>query len=1137
MIDMLQAFVQRTSPLGRILLEGAAQASVILFVSAAAAFAFRRGSAAKRNLIWHFGIVALLVTPILSAVVPRSRFLSGWMISTSAPLASDSTESSSVNSATRMNSNPSSADSTPAPEFSGVDSPPSGGAMLPPIEGQFGGQDSQTPSRATKIAGAAATSPVTNSTAQVPTSNRMGSIALGLLPLVWALGVILLLAKTLAARIALALGERKGTRVLSWRQTWNRRSSVAATLDGLSPHHGPNSPQTDPLVIALEDASSRLGFRPSITVSLHPDDSIPLVWGVLHSRLRLPQAARGWDEAKLRSVVTHELAHVKRRDTLALLLVRLAFCFYWFHPLIWFATWRLSVERERACDDLVLAGGVRPSTYAEHLLEVVLAYSATRWRPSLGLAMARPKSLEGRLIAVLDEKTNRHPVSRAVAIASLAICLLLIAPVLMLRAAEDDPGKKPSENPTESRPSDSATEQPKAEPQKTTDDPTPANGAPAAPSDEKADAMQSILDSLQWGEPANGLRAALIRPGAFGEPDKNEIFDFELVLWNVSETPIHFVTNDETKRTARLRLGRGADGVILAAFHDDRPSSADLTLAPGTTARIPLFSMSEKGESMTHNEPPLIFTGEFLVENAPPGAWTGKLATAATRAMYVAHGRFPRLKPAQNLFTTWVACARRNGRVPGAMIGRLKASVELFIKNNPTWKTTPALKEMLPSLDASRDWNGIEALALLDRFSEAQSTPVEMASDTEGDRVVTLGTSLPAEWADAPWGEPSKDGLRLAWLLTPRSPEHPLNTALRTRLLVHNAGARPVVFRGWSWLQGDHKAVDAKGRAIPVEAISWLTLSRLHVYRLAPGEFIEIHSTGVGVGSNKNVEDWQNTRVGSWIDAQPGDEITLLTEPIPFGDRDLDGGAAAPVVSDDRNGWWLKFIQESLARRGPAPTEAQERERLVYKVSMELFGNPTDADITASFVADQGAAPFEALAQRLANSTLATPFAGWLRSAPTKFRVLPVDPEAEKRPRVANQPGTYTLPGDALLSVSRRPFDERIVNEASVTFYPKNPPPDITYESFPIDLPDGYGSWAIAWKRDRAFLWLWEGSRIRGFDLADPKQMKEVETDPKEVPSDIAEALQNAISAADAGAKTKNAKSPPAATRPPGRRP
>ena len=184
----------------------------------------------------------------------------------------------------------------------------------------------------------------------------------------------------------------------------------------------------------------QLGIARPVTLMIHPDKTIPVVWGIIRWRLLLPAAARHWSGDQLRSVLLHELAHLKRRDTMARLLVQIACAVHWFNPLVWFAAWRLGVECERACDDLVLASGVRPSAYAGHLLEVVTGLSPVCWTQPCGLAMARKSGLEGRLVAVLSENFNRRGVPAAIAASALAIAALIAIPIAMVHAADDKAG-------------------------------------------------------------------------------------------------------------------------------------------------------------------------------------------------------------------------------------------------------------------------------------------------------------------------------------------------------------------------------------------------------------------------------------------------------------------------------------------------------------------------------------------------------------------------------------------------------------------------------------------------------------------------------------------------------------------------
>src|SRR5206468_10662539 len=102
---------------------------------------------------------------------------------------------------------------------------------------------------------------------------------------------------------------------------------------------------------------------------------------------------------------------------------------YWFHPLAWWAASRMRNERERACDDRVLAAGVAPSEYAADLLEVA------RGRQALGAApaMARASNLETRLRAVLDPNIRRGAVSARGAAAAVVPVVLVALSLASLR--------------------------------------------------------------------------------------------------------------------------------------------------------------------------------------------------------------------------------------------------------------------------------------------------------------------------------------------------------------------------------------------------------------------------------------------------------------------------------------------------------------------------------------------------------------------------------------------------------------------------------------------------------------------------------------------------------------------------------
>lgn len=148
----------------------------------------------------------------------------------------------------------------------------------------------------------------------------------------------------------------------------------------------------------------------------------PFVRGILRAVIVLPATAEAWSATRLRAVLLHELAHVRRGDCRVQLLAQIACAAYWFDPLIWVASRQLRIERERACDDEVLARGEVPSAYAADLLD--LARAQSRLASSAVLAMARPGELEGRLRAILAPGRARTPRRLSRLAATILICAL-----------------------------------------------------------------------------------------------------------------------------------------------------------------------------------------------------------------------------------------------------------------------------------------------------------------------------------------------------------------------------------------------------------------------------------------------------------------------------------------------------------------------------------------------------------------------------------------------------------------------------------------------------------------------------------------------------------------------------------------
>jgi uncharacterized protein (TIGR03067 family) len=95
------------------------------------------------------------------------------------------------------------------------------------------------------------------------------------------------------------------------------------------------------------------------------------VIGVFRPTLLLPEVLLAKASVRqIEPIVAHELVHVRRRDNAVGWLQSIAQLVWWFHPMVWWANRTASVERERCCDEEVVAClGCRPEWYAQGLLD------------------------------------------------------------------------------------------------------------------------------------------------------------------------------------------------------------------------------------------------------------------------------------------------------------------------------------------------------------------------------------------------------------------------------------------------------------------------------------------------------------------------------------------------------------------------------------------------------------------------------------------------------------------------------------------------------------------------------------------------------------------------------------------------
>ena len=355
-----------------VLVDAALRGSVILLAALAATRLMKGRSAAARHLVWVVALASMLSLPLLARVLPEWR-----VVPVPAPLR---------------------------PMASFVAAPV---AAAPPATQPKSAADGSFAAPSTDAA--AASSPAANSTpAASPSSGSPAAPAAfdwkTALMALWIAGGALL-----ALRLAYGI-------VRVW---WMERRAVEITDDGW--------------VRIADGLARRLRVGRMVTLLREAHAVVPMTWGVMRPVVLLPADAEAWDTERRTVVLAHELAHVRRWDTLTQWIAHLALALFWFNPLVWMAARQMREEREHACDDAVLSIGTRPVEYADHLLDIVRSLGAAEG-PAAALAMARRSQFEGRLLAILDNATPRGGVSRGLGLAALVLAAAAVLPLGALRA-------------------------------------------------------------------------------------------------------------------------------------------------------------------------------------------------------------------------------------------------------------------------------------------------------------------------------------------------------------------------------------------------------------------------------------------------------------------------------------------------------------------------------------------------------------------------------------------------------------------------------------------------------------------------------------------------------------------------------
>jgi beta-lactamase regulating signal transducer with metallopeptidase domain len=154
---------------------------------------------------------------------------------------------------------------------------------------------------------------------------------------------------------------------------------------------------------AMRKAIADFSSSRSVTLATSEHVSVPAAIGFFKPLIVIPAwVLRELPPDELNIILLHEFAHLRRWDAWTNLLQKIVRAVFLFHPAVWWIDRRLSLEREMACDDQVLAETANPRGYAKCLIALLEKSVARRGFAMAHAVVHRAREASLRLAHILD---------------------------------------------------------------------------------------------------------------------------------------------------------------------------------------------------------------------------------------------------------------------------------------------------------------------------------------------------------------------------------------------------------------------------------------------------------------------------------------------------------------------------------------------------------------------------------------------------------------------------------------------------------------------------------------------------------------------------------------------------------------
>lgn len=179
----------------------------------------------------------------------------------------------------------------------------------------------------------------------------------------------------------------------------------------------------------MRDCKNKLKTKKNIRIYKTSLVKVPSIFGIFKPKLLLPMNLdKQIKPDELKHIIFHEIGHVKRKDIEVSCIVTIIQIIHWFNPVLWYSFYKMSIDREIACDALAISalGENQNSNYGMTILKFVRKSKMARGIYSMESFASSKNEIKGRIKMISKFKKRSYKLT------AVAVVILVIVGAIML---------------------------------------------------------------------------------------------------------------------------------------------------------------------------------------------------------------------------------------------------------------------------------------------------------------------------------------------------------------------------------------------------------------------------------------------------------------------------------------------------------------------------------------------------------------------------------------------------------------------------------------------------------------------------------------------------------------------------------